>query len=808
MAKRPPTKVHWEVLGFVWLGAALLTLLSILSYDPHDIAFNTTNINVVKSNFVGPVGNYWAGGLFVMIGLATYMVPIVMFAASTAMFLQKEFNWFEKAAWTFSYFFSLSCLLSLQTFFGMGLKNRLNLFGVGGIVGDELDQFFTKFLGQGGWTLMMLTLFIISFIFLFGIHPVQLGRELYAAYQDWQESRREKELLKDGPSGQLEIQKRRLEKEMDLLKKAVPSLVSDKSTAKIVPEKKSLPKIIDTAGPAPTLLPTPELKPKPEEKLKAVPPANEKKEKEKPKPTKPSEILRPAPIQEIKDYKVPPTDLLESGPNDIKHSETEADLQQNAAIIISKLKEFGVDARPGDITRGNTITRYELYPAPGIRVDRIRSLQDDLALALRAEQINILAPIPGKDTVGIEIPNISKVMIRFRDLIESKEFTNSKARLPIAIGKDLYGKALIADLAEMPHLLVAGTTGSGKSVVVNCILLSLLYRFSPQDLHLIIVDPKVVELQMFNPLPHLLTDVVTEPKNVVKALRQVVFEMEKRYQILAKSGVKNIVSFNNRTRVAPIPKEPTPLSDPNEIEEDLFGEKVSKKPIEIPDRLPYIVVIIDELADLMQTASSDVESLICRIAQKARAAGIHLILATQSPRKDVVTGLIKANIPSRIALKVNSGTDSRIILDEQGAENLVGKGDLLYLAPGAPTTVRAQGAYVDEKEIPGVIDFITAQVQSNRDTEFHAKLNNPDTEQEEIDDETLDLCRQSFQVMREEKKCSASLFQRQLRIGYNTAARVVYIFEKRNVIGPADSGNSAKPREILIDLDNPPSWLL
>ena len=732
-----------------------------------------------------------------LLGVGAYMVPVVMFIISIAMFLQKEIDWLAKILWCGAYFVSLSSLLDLQTFLGRGL----NLLSSGGVIGSTMDDFFTKILGVGGWTILMVALFIISTIFLFGLHPMKLATEFQSLYQQWKEEREEKKLLASGEEGELELKRRRLKEQMERIKKSIP--LEEQGEL-----RKSTPQVVDTTQKSASL----------EKKAKG-----EKLKEEKPKenapiidttrksPSKSAEKMLEIPavscVLNLADYQFPSKELLEAASEIHEKPTNEKELQANSALLVAKLKEFGIDCAPGTITKGTTITRYELFPAAGVRVDRIKSVQNDIALAMKAERVNILAPIPGKDTVGVEIPNISKVAVRLKDLFESDLWINSKARIPLAIGKDIYGNTMIADLAEMPHLLVAGTTGSGKSVVINCILLSLLYRFNPDELKLILVDPKVVEMQMYNPIPHLITDVVTDPKNVLKALRQVVFEMERRYQILAKVGVKNIVTFNNRPKSTKPVEAPPVEPEGVAADEDLFGEKLTPRVLEIPDKLSYWVVVIDELADLMQTASAEVEALIARITQKARAAGIHLIVATQTPRREVVTGVIKANIPSRIALQVTNGIDSRVILDDLGAENLLGKGDLLYLSPGASKASRGQGAFVSEEEVHRVIDFIAAQVPADRNSDLHKKLNSEE-EQEALDEESLERLKHCYQIMRAEKKISASFIQRRMSIGYNTAARLIEVLEKRGVIGEADSNNPARAREILIDLENPPKWLL
>ena len=488
----------------------------------------------------------------------------------------------------------------------------------------------------------------------------------------------------------------------------------------------------------------------------------------------------------LENYKLPLIDLLdpldEAGRRPADHDE----LRAVQGIIIETLAHFGIGAKAGDITRGPTITRFEVYPDSGVRVDRITSLERDIARATRAQRINILAPIPGKDTVGIEIANPTKVKVALREVLETADWERSAAKLPLALGKDVYGQTIIADLAQMPHCLVAGTTGSGKSVCINSMIASLLFRYTPEELRFIMIDPKVVEMQVYNDLPHLVTPVVTDPKKVLLALRWVVDEMELRYQIFAKSGVRNIASFNDR---------PLPRSSEQSDAEKISGKELEGQPtvpsseespsnqapevsvlrdedLVIPDRIPYIVVIVDELADLMQTAPADVESAIARITQMARAAGIHLIVATQTPRADVVTGIIKANIPSRISFQVASGLDSRVILDQKGAEKLLGQGDMLYLPPGTSTLVRAQGVLVTDEEIRRLVSYVCSQSKPTFEASIHEKLNSPPPE-EEVTEEDEELLRKVLEIMKQERRASTSLFQRRLRLGYTRAARLV-----------------------------------
>ena len=538
--------------------------------------------------------------------------------------------------------------------------------------------------------------------------------------------------------------------------------------------------------------------------------------------TKPFERKKPShqflSVSGFENYELPGFDMLDAIDTEDAPETNRDELIETQRVIIDTLKAFGIEVTAGDITRGPTITRYEIYPSTGLRVSRISQLEADLARATRAERINILAPIPGKDTVGIEIANSQKIAVPLRELLHDPEFRSAKKKIPLALGKDVYGRAVIGDLAAMPHLLVAGATGSGKSVCINSIIASMLFKFGPDELRFIMVDPKVVEMQMYNRLPHLVVPVVTDPKKTVAALKWVVNEMEKRYRIFAKEGVRNFDGFNNRVR----PDKSAPVEQELQFDAEEEEEEVDEEAIEeiasalesgdlmpeedeeemeieeekIPDRFPYIVVLIDELADLMQTAPADVEMCIARIAQKARAAGIHLIIATQTPRADVVTGIIKANIPSRIAFQVSSQLDSRVILDTKGAEKLVGKGDMLYLPPGSAKLERSQGAFVTDAEVERIIDHCAAQGAPKFETDIQASINSADNEdEEEVSDADEELIMKCIEVVRQEQKASTSLLQRRLRLGYTRAARMVDILEQRGIVGP---GEGAKPREVYL----------
>ena len=531
----------------------------------------------------------------------------------------------------------------------------------------------------------------------------------------------------------------------------------------------------------------------------------------RPKPRRPKPITV-ASTPMIGNYQLPSIDFLQHPDMTAKPTESKEELMANARLMQQTLAQFDIEVSLGDITKGPTITRYELHPAPGVKLEKIAALSNNIAAVLKAERINILAPVPGKSSVGVEVPNAVKTKVIMRDLLESDEWRNSKARIPLALGKDVYGHPIIADLGDMPHLLIAGSTGSGKSVCINAIIGSLLYKFSPDQLRFVMIDPKVVELQHYNALPHLVVPVVTDPKKVILALRWVVNEMEKRYQIFARVGVKNIASFNSRPKNKPLPEadlelplmakkekvEPGADGFAVEVDEEIVVPR--EEDIVIPEKLSYIVVIIDELADLMLVAPADVEMAIARITQMARAAGIHCIVATQRPSVDVITGVIKSNIPARIAFQVAAAVDSRTILDAKGADKLLGKGDMLYLPPGSAKLIRAQGALVTDQEISSVVDFIAKQAKPSYEMEIHQQLSKPANSfgNESGIDEDEEIIQQCIEVIRSEQKASVSLLQRRLRLGYGRAARIMDELENRGIVGP---GKGAEPRDILIDLD-------
>ncbi|RDE27670.1 DNA translocase FtsK [Parageobacillus thermoglucosidasius] len=469
------------------------------------------------------------------------------------------------------------------------------------------------------------------------------------------------------------------------------------------------------------------------------------------------------------DYQLPPLDLLRL-PKQTSQAKDHANIYANARKLEKTFQSFGVKAKVTQVHLGPAVTKYEVYPDVGVKVSKIVSLSDDLALALAAKDIRIEAPIPGKSAIGIEVPNEEIATVSLREVLEAIDHYKQEAKLLIPLGRDISGEVVVAELNKMPHLLIAGATGSGKSVCINGIIVSLLMRTKPHEVKLMMIDPKMVELSVYNGIPHLLAPVVTNPKKASQALKKVVQEMERRYELFSHTGTRNIEGYNEYVR-----------RHNQEAEEQL--------PL-----LPYIVVIIDELADLMMVASSDVEDSITRLAQMARAAGIHLIIATQRPSVDVITGVIKANIPSRIAFSVSSQTDSRTILDMGGAEKLLGRGDMLFLPMGASKPVRVQGAFVSDEEVEEVVDFVISQQKAQYYEEMI--INEENNDGEEFEDE---LYEEAVRLVVEMQSASVSMLQRRFRIGYNRAARLIDAMEARGVVGPYEG---SKPRAVLIPKEN------
>lgn len=791
-----------EVVGIGIIAAGLLLFVSLLKFTPVDFV----DWKVVGSfapegaedgptqNLIGPLGAL-IGFVFVFLfGAASYLVAV------GTIWLGVAVAWFKSR-------------LGLRTLLGFGilmlasasLFNVLGLFDgeshgrwPGGALGEGVGHYvFQNLLGTVGSAILLGSIYLVSLILLTGWHPIAFTRSSVTGARTWLVARREarREAMVEDPDPKVPRKRARKKKTEKIPKeeKGLPPADEDGQIALPLRETPA-PQIIDASM---RKTPIAELGARPFERKKNT--------------------HTGLSTEGFEDYELPGFDLLDFEEDAPPPEDFSDELLATQNIIIETCKAFGVEVTAGDITRGPTITRYEIYPSIGLRVSRITQLEADLARATKAERINILAPIPGKDTVGIEIANDAKVAVPLRELLQDEAFRSSKRKIPLALGKDVYGNTVVGDLAAMPHCLVAGATGAGKSVCINSIITSILYRFGPDELRFIMVDPKVVEMQVYSKLPHLVVPVVTDPKRVVGALKWCVNEMERRYKIFAKLGVRNFDSFNGRARPEP---EVVPEEEQAEIDEIVDEEAIEsmakafedgelgpmaspeeeeEENEEIPDRFPYIVVIIDELADLMQTAPAEIEGSIARIAQKARAAGIHLIVATQTPRADVVTGMIKANIPSRIAFQVSSSLDSRVILDSKGAEKLVGKGDMLFLPPGSAKLERAQGAFVSDEEVESIVNFCATQSEQKFEESIQRVIESgasaDDGGEEEVSDADEEIIQKCVEVLMAEGKASTSLLQRRLRLGYTRAARMIDILETRGMVGPADG---ARPREVLI----------
>ena len=812
MARSVKSNAWNEVFALILLGVGTLLFLALISYNPKDLPgwvpwSYLSPPNRPAQNFIGPFGAIFASVFYFLIGAASYLLAVVLLGFGGAKLFHAQLRVAPRIGWIVLFLVSGACLLQLQTSHLQGWRTLFNIPGPGGWIGYFIGKkMLLTWMGGVGSMILLSGIYVSSLILMTGLRPIHIVRETIAAtsrgmtaLRQWSLKRR---LRKSDLKERLAISQQELAKQQRLIEKQLKKKgapVAEPAAAVIPPEEllnRPKPKVVDT-----TALPS-EPPPKKKPSLAELRGAESK-------PKTAAGLTSKA--WSAENYTLPGFDLLDVHDIEGRTAADPAELEQIQQVLIETLGQFGIAVAAGDITKGPTITRYEVYPAKGVRVDKIVALERDLARATRAERINILAPIPGKDTVGIELANTRKVKVTLRELLQSQDWeeTRAKSRIPLALGKDVYGKTIIADLAQMPHLLVAGTTGSGKSVCINALVASMIFRFTPEELRFIMIDPKVVEMQMFNALPHLAFPVVTDPKKVLLALRWVIDEMEKRYKIFAQAGVRNITSFNGR------PAKKTQKELDAEVEAGVSpangrgdaAETAAAPPIRvpredeivIPDRMPYIVIIIDELADLMQTAPADVESAIARITQMARAAGIHLIVATQTPRADVITGVIKANIPSRIAFQVASKIDSRVILDENGADRLLGQGDMLYLPPSTSRLIRAQGVLVTDDEIHRLVEFVSAQSPPTFDVSMQDKLQSTSTmDEEDVTEEDEELVEKCLEIIRQEKRASTSLLQRRLRLGYTRAARIVDILEQRGILGP---GEGAKPREILVDLD-------
>ncbi|HAZ10961.1 MAG: hypothetical protein A2047_00270 [Omnitrophica bacterium GWA2_41_15] len=707
---------------------ALLLLAGMISYSLYDIGFETSTPNIHIRNYIGIIGAYTAWAIFKLIGYAGFFIPFLFIVWGIGILAERLTGRLLYRILGILFLFSAS-----SAFFSLTARpDSVLMVARGGLLGFLLtDRFLLDYLGAIGGYIVTISLTILALLVAteFLIVPVVsiLFMKIWAVADKIGKRKREKGAVRDA----------KIEKPASG-PRLRPAVRVEKKVSSGNKEEVEEKEVKAEERPRINIMSKPVARPKPA-------------------------LVKAAKVEPrvVGGYKLPGLELLDSPTHELGNIFGE-NLEESARILEDTLRDFGIESKVLDISKGPVITRYELQPAPGVKVNRITSLSDDIALTMKATTVRIVAPIPGKSCVGIEVPNLDTSMVFLREILESSEFQKMAAssKLAMALGKDISGKSVVTDLGDMPHLLIAGTTGSGKTVCVNSLIMSMVYNATPEELKFLMVDPKMVELAIYNGLPHLLCPVVTDAKKASGALSWVVSEMEARYKMLAKIAVRNITAFNQKSE----------------------------------EKLPYIVVIIDELADLMMVAQEDIENAITRLAQLSRAVGIHMILATQRPSVDVVTGVIKANFPARISFKVASKVDSRTVLDMNGADKLLGKGDMLFLEPGRPKPIRAQGTYLTDSEIEKVVNFIKSQQEPVYDNEILEQQKKSVSarggfEKDEFFDEAVKMVLETGQA-------SVSMLQRRLRLGYTRAARIVDAMEEEGIIGPF---RGSKPREILIE---------
>ncbi len=723
-----------EIKGLIILSAALILLASLISFVPTDLSWYTSHPNIPVKNLVGRFGALLAGGMMFIFGYSSYFLVFFLFSLSWDKFSSHKLNITPSKVFGFLVILcSLSAILAMTEFTETTIR-----FHRAGMVGILVSDFLVKYFGRVGALIILITVGLTPLVIL---GELLISPFLFKISGDFQSGIKWLKEFSSAKIKKLFTPKPAVKKENRFATKSVSvKRIRDSLSVKEPKEEEKTKTTEEKVSPPP----------KPSIRL-----AESKKEKEK-------MVMPQALSPEAGSYQLPSLDLLNDPPV-LSKEKVQENLMAGARVLEETLSDFGVNARVADIEQGPVITRYELEPAPGVKVNRITSLSDDIALAMKAQSVRIIAPIPGKNRVGIEVPNAFTSLVYLKDVISDRKF-RSGSKLNLALGKDTAGNPIIADLGDMPHLLIAGTTGSGKTVCVNSLIMSLVFNATPEELKFLMVDPKMVELSIYNSLPHVLCPAVTDPKKVTAALNWVVGEMESRYTLLAQQGVKNIQGYHNR------------------------GMK-----------MPYIVVIIDELADLMQIAAKNIESAITRLAQLSRAVGIHLILATQRPSVDVITGVIKANFPARISFKVASKVDSRTVLDMNGAENLLGKGDMLFLQPGEAKPIRGQCSLVSDDEIQRVIEFLKQQQTPQYEDEILKKQSSSSAGGLDEKDELYD---EAVRLVIETNQASVSILQRRMRLGYTRAARLIDMMEQEGIVGPYCG---SKPREILINREE---WLM
>jgi len=739
-----------EIIGFAWLALGIYLLLCLFSFSSTDPSFNNNLHPKTIHNFGGVIGAHLADLLFQGFGLPVLLLPFacLLFAWRLLKFRDLKVRGYKIGAFVL-------LLVALDGLFGIHIHS-VSLFGSklarpGGAVGAILGGGLQDYLNTTGATLFLLVFLLVAVMLIARFSLVLLLEGLLMRVADWLERRRE---AKD-------IRRRAQARAQGVRIDSAPTITPQQPEVKIEKKKLLKKKVEDDTD------------------IQVA-----------------FDFIKPSGA-----YHAPSLSFLDHEGEAPKPVDKDA-LTMNARILEKKLKDFGVEGEVVEIKPGPVITMYEFLPAPGVKVNKIAGLSDDLAMALSALSIRIVAPIPGRGVVGIEIPNKDRETVYLKDILQSEAFQGSRSRLPMALGKDIAGHTVVSDLSRMPHLLVAGSTGSGKSVSINTTILSLLYRATPEDMRMILIDPKMLELSIYEGIPHLLLPVVTNPKKAALALNWAVREMERRYRLMADKGVRNIDGYNKK-----IAKEEKDRSGRNR-DELVIGHDINED--ELPEielvvegevlehgHLPFIVIIVDELADLMMVAGRDIEESVARLAQMARASGIHLILATQRPSVDVITGLIKANFPTRISFKVFSRIDSRTILDSMGAESLLGMGDMLFLPPGTGQMQRVHGAFVSEVEVQRVVQFLSRQGKPEYDKSILEAPASSDGGKGDDGFEEDEKWDEALALVAEKKQASISMIQRHLRIGYNRAARMIEKMEQEGIIGPSDG--TSRPREVFIN---------
>jgi S-DNA-T family DNA segregation ATPase FtsK/SpoIIIE len=785
-----PTREHSltrDFLGIGIAGFAMFALISMVSYSQHDPSFNQFSSQGENiENYGGLVGSYLADGLVRIFGTGGFVFPLVAILVGWAVIRGQEFRRWPLVLFFGSIFLvGLCSLFALQfaydPFFGKEIES-------GGVVGAQISNWLVLWLSVVGAHLVLLLTLFVSTLAMSGVPANKLlqttGLAFVILFQWGLKSIR--------AVGTLLIQ---VVCDFSNWLRETVSIWKSARREKGKYRKLSEPVIVSRE----LLSPSPKT-------LDDIP--NTKKKEKEPAQKEEFSVQKNFPFEnELEGYQVPPVTLL-NDPSQIRDVEkVREELMLNSTILERKLADFGVEGRVVQVLPGPVITLYEFEPGPGIKVSRILSLTDDLALAMRAPSVRILTPVPGKSVVGIELPNPKRETVSFKEIICSDSFQETHSKLALAVGKDHIGRPVAENLAQVPHLLMAGSTGSGKSVGINTMICSLLLNATPEEVKMIMIDPKMLELNMYDGIPHLIAPVVTNPKKAAAALQWAVSEMERRYKMMAESSVRNISGYNQMVEKLQVEDERKrkPKSrkikrkDPVEEAEalDVLSEEFTteKTEMEIPIKLPYIVIIIDELADLMMVACKGVEDSLTRLAQMARAAGIHLIVATQRPSVDVLTGIIKANFPARISYQVTSRVDSRTILDCAGAEKLLGKGDMLFLPPGTSKIHRIHGAMVSDEEINRILKFIKDQdKQPEYEKDVFEQVVEA-TQEKEDEDEFDEKYDEAVALVAQERQASISMIQRKLRVGYNRAARMVEVMEREGVVGPSDG---IKPRDVYV----------